>query len=261
MMTGAITEDQMRWAAVLHCGESALLHGVSSLQASGLDGWGGEGAHVLAPLGVRVPPLDGVVVHRARDFARLRVCTRDGLPCTSVERALIDGASIQDSSRSAAGLVLAAIRQRLTTPDRLLDELEQVSRRRNMAALRTAALDARQGADAVSEVDTGRLLIRAGLTSFRRQAVISTSEGSRPVDFLVDLPDGTRLVVEVDGPRHEDPVVRAQDALKDAAAIAAGYAVLRLPLWLVRFQPNRVVRQLIALRLAAQDAIVSRNAS
>jgi very-short-patch-repair endonuclease len=107
----------------------------------------------------------------------------------------------------------------------------------------------------------------SGLPTPRRQMVIETPDGPRPVDLVVDLPDGSRLVIEVDGPHHADPSVRLADSVKDAALIAAGYLVLRVPVAALRADPGAVLRQLVSIREAAARRAapapsgVSRNAS
>jgi len=69
--------------------------------------------------------------------------------------------------------------------------------------------------------------------------------------LAVELPDGRMLVVEVDGPTHDDPAVRLADAEKDAAFIAAGCVVLRIPWSGGRRRAAQVRAQLQAIADAA----------
>jgi very-short-patch-repair endonuclease len=84
--------------------------------------------------------------------------------------------------------------------------------------------------------------------------LVRTAEGVIKVDLVVDLPDGRTLVIEVDGVHHDDPRQRARDAARDAALIAQGYLVLRIPVSELRVDPAGVVRR---LRLIAQSARAS----
>ena len=66
------------------------------------------------------------------------------------------------------------------------------------------------------------------------------------------LPDGSVLVLEVDGPTHDTPEGRSQDSERDAEVAADGKLRLRLP-WLdVRYDPHGVVRRLVRIRVAAE---------
>jgi very-short-patch-repair endonuclease len=57
---------------------------------------------------------------------------------------------------------------------------------------------------------------------FRRQLALG--------GYVFDFGDhGQRLLVELDGGIHSLPEVKARDALKDAAAVARGYRVVRIP--------------------------------
>ncbi|HET7901137.1 MAG TPA: DUF559 domain-containing protein [Candidatus Nanopelagicales bacterium] len=71
--------------------------------------------------------------------------------------------------------------------------------------------------------------------------------------MVIDLPDGTRLVLEIDGPQHDDPRARWVDSQRDAELIALGYRVLRIPAYVVRTDPDRVVAQLRGIRLHAEQ--------
>jgi very-short-patch-repair endonuclease len=105
------------------------------------------------------------------------------------------------------------------------------------------------GADALSEVDAEPLILRAGLPRPRRQVVIA----GRRRDLVVDLPDGTLLVIEIDGPQHDDPRARWLDSQRDAELIALGYAVLHIPAYVLRSDPGRVVAQLTTIRRQAEQ--------
>ena len=250
LSTGPLTRAQARWAAVLHAGPRALLAGLTALESHGLRGWPREELHVLVPMGVSVPTLPRLSVHRTRLLAAADPRAA-GCPATTVARATLDAARWETSPRHAAGLVLAVVQQRLATPNALAEGLAAFGPVRNRGAIASAIADAAGGADSLAEVDVARLVVRAGLPAPRRQVVVETPDGPRRVDLAVDLPDGRLLVLEVDGVHHAEVGVRLADAVKDAAVVAAGHQVLRLPVHVVRADPRTVLGQLVGIRDAA----------
>jgi very-short-patch-repair endonuclease len=172
-------------------------------------------------------------------------------PTDSAATAAVDAASWERSASSATSLVIAVVQQRLATAAEILEELERRPKVRHVLALRAALGEAEAGAHSRAELDVAALVRRAGLGTPRRQVAIDTSLGRLQVDLLVSLPDGRRLVIEVDGPHHDDPRARASDQERDAALIALGYVVLRIPIALLRADPERVLAQLRAFGAAA----------
>ena len=242
LMTGPLDAEQRRWAGVLHTSPDGLLSDLTCLEVHGLTGWETGGIDVLLPHGRRTAPWNGVVLRRSRDIPAEDRCVRRGLRCTTPERAVLDAASRIGSPRAAAGLVLAVVQQRVTTVEAIGARLERdTSSRRNAATIRDALASAHAGADSLAEVDVMDLLHRAGLVRIRRQVLIRTPRGRRPVDVLVELPDGSLLAIEVDGVHHADPAVRAVDAEKDAALLAAGIPVIRIPVQWLRSDPEAVL--------------------
>ena len=250
LMTGPLTDEQWLWAAQLHAGHEAGLYARTALGVLGLRGWDSDALEVAVPHAVRAVSWGRVRVHRLRRLSGADITVRSGLRCVAAPRSALDAASAHPSARTAAALVLAVVQQRVTPVEELGAALDSSPHRRHASVIRRALADAAEGADSVAEVDVVTLLQRAGLTRIRRQAVIRTSVGPRRVDIAVDLPDGSVLVVEVDGPHHADPSVRATDAEKDASVIAAGNRVLRIPVVMVRTQPERVLANLRAIAVA-----------
>ena len=80
---------------------------------------------------------------------------------------------------------------------------------------------------------------------FRRQHVLHP--------FIVDFyASALKLVIEIDGPQHDDPRARWVDAQRDAELIALGYVVLRIPAYAVRTDAAAIVAQLVEIRRAAE---------
>jgi very-short-patch-repair endonuclease len=247
LTTGALSRPQWRAVAVSHAGPRSVLTGRAALEQLGLEAWQGNGIDVLMPRGLRPTRLRRVLVHQTGELDEHDIAPWVWPPCATAARAAVDAASWEGDARTASGLVLAAVQQRLTTPVDILDVLDRRRRVRHRALLVSMMDEAIEGADARSEVDVVRLLRRVGLGSIRRQHAIETPDGVRHVDLVVDLPDGRTLAIEIDGVHHADAHVREADAVKDAALVAAGYVVLRIPASMVRRSAATVLAQLRAI--------------
>jgi hypothetical protein len=247
LSAGPLTNVQRCRAAVLHAGPKALLAGLTSLELAGLTGWERTDQHVLVPAGTYVAPLLGVTIHRSYRLASEDATEIGGIPATTAARSALDAARWDRSPRTAAALVIAVVQQRLCTPMELVDVMKRFDRFKQKLAIAEGVEDARDGAESRAEVIAAELLVRAGFPTPRRQVEILTSMGVRRVDLEVDLGDGRFLVVEVDGPHHEDPDVRLIDAVKDAAVVAAGGHMHHVLADDVHMHPERVLREFRAL--------------
>jgi hypothetical protein len=76
---------------------------------------------------------------------------------TRLERSIIDASAWTKHLRSACGLIVAAVQQRLTKPGQLLAELENVGQVRHRAPLRAVLIDV-EGGGAI--VLSGQSLLR-----------------------------------------------------------------------------------------------------
>jgi very-short-patch-repair endonuclease len=258
LMTGPVTYEQRLVAGLLHAGLGAKLDDLTALEALGLRNWETEDVHVLVEHGLKVPAVEGLVIHHSRRVPDDDVTTALGHPSVSAARAGIDAASAMRSERRATGLLVALVRDRLTTAADILECLAGLEKVRHTAAFRAALVYADEGAESVSEIDIGRLLRRAGLTDFRRQVPVMTSLGLRRFDVVVTLPDGSLLNVEVDGPHHLEPEQRSIDAAKDAAAAALGMAVMHVPSDDVQRRSYEIVARFVTIRKAAEARSGSR---
>ncbi|MFN8148900.1 MAG: hypothetical protein U0R76_15750, partial [Candidatus Nanopelagicales bacterium] len=241
---GRLDREQLRWRAVLHA-PRGWVGGRTSLETYGLHGYAPEAVHLLVPRDARPIALDGVVLHVSGRLDDLAHSLDGQLPRTPVARSVVDAATWSPHPRLAAGVVVAAIQQRLVTPDQVDGELARAGRIRHKIAIRAAIAGAREGGESVSEIDVAPLLRRAGLPVFRRQA----PDRGRRRDLEVELPDGSVLVLEVDGPTHNTPEGRWRDAERDAEVAEDGKLSLRLPTYAVRQDPSGVVRALVRIRL------------
>jgi hypothetical protein len=116
---------------------------------------------------------------------------------------------------------------------------------RHRAALLAAAHDIAQGAQALSEIDFTRLCRSRGLPPPARQRIrIEPSGRRRYLDAEWDLPDGRRLIVEVDGALHLAVGRWWDDQLRQNELAIARDVVLRYPSVVVRNEPDIVADQL-----------------
>jgi hypothetical protein len=243
---GRLDHEQLLWRAALH-GPCGWIGGRSALAVDGLDGYPPSRIHLLAPQARRPDPLDGVAIHVTGRLPGDPPDLARGLPRTRPARSTVDAAAWDPHPRLAAGLALAVIQQGLATPGEILAELESAGRVRHRAVVRRALDDAVGGAESLTEVDVEPLIRRAGMTVARRQV----RRPGRREDIEVDLPDGTVLVVEVDGSQHDTPQARWADAARDAEVLADGRLPLRIPAYAIRHEPTVVVARLRAIYEAA----------
>ncbi|GAA2033579.1 hypothetical protein WDZ16_04385 [Pseudokineococcus marinus] len=237
--TGPLAAAERRWCAVL--GTEGVLGGLAALEVHGLRSWDREEVDVVVP---RSAGRAGPAWARLRTSTRRAehdVTRRGGLPVHRVERAALDAASWSSSPRTAGGLVAAVVQQRLTTAERLLAAAEEVRtghhRREVVAVLRDVAC----GSQALSEVDLVRLCRRYRLPLPVRQARREDGVGrTRYLDAEWLRPDGSRVLLEVDGVGHLDEAHWYDDLLRAAEITRAGEVLVRLPAPALRAEPERV---------------------
>ena len=119
---------------------------------------------------------------------------------------------------------------------------------RRAAVFREAVWDMGAGAQSVAEIDVGRVCRRFGLPQPRRQVRRTDRSGRRRyTDCEWDLPDGRVVVLEVDGAFHMDAEHWAADMARERELVIGGRIVLRCTARELRDDPERIVRDLIAL--------------
>ncbi|MFM7065026.1 MAG: DUF559 domain-containing protein, partial [Actinomycetes bacterium] len=217
------------WAAHLQVGprssvshESALmLHGVERVPFA---------LAVTVPAGVTHVHRD-IRVHRLNDLVDEHRTTVDGLPTTTVERAVVDVASVFSRKRLEFVVDQLTITTRVTTVGRIARAYRQVNRRgRTNIATLAQVLDSRSTHGPAPRSGVERRfdeLIRAsGLPAPVHEFPLP---GVGAINGLVDRcwPE-VKLIVEIDGRSwHAREEAMARDRARDRAAAAAGYLVLR----------------------------------
>ncbi|MBV9822231.1 MAG: hypothetical protein JO144_08305, partial [Actinobacteria bacterium] len=195
-----------RWrAALITCGPGTVLTAFTAAEFAGLVGWQRTQIHVLGPPGARSPrPTElRLRLHRTADWP---VLLWRGTRCQPPAGALLVAAATFASPRPACGLLAAAVQQSIVTGLQLLAALEFSRRVRHRAMLVAATHDILGGAQALSEIDFGRLCRSHGLPAPERQAVRRDNTGRRRyLDAVWRQPDGGLLVAEVDGAVHLSP--------------------------------------------------------
>jgi very-short-patch-repair endonuclease len=221
------TPEQRIIAAVAAVGAGALASHRSAARLWGIPRPDGDSVDVLLPSKRRDVSLDGVVVHRPRDLARLVPQQRFGIRCTNIIRTLLDlGAVDPDALHSAVG---HAITTNLVSLDALEVAAAKHARpgRSGVVAVRDAiaewSIDDKP-ADSVLEMAFVRLADRFGLPELEFHPMIDGIE----VDFRVR---GTPVVIECDGwayhGRERRHFERERDRERDARLIGGGWIVLR----------------------------------
>lgn len=231
------TRRRLLRAAGLAAEGRAWVAGRSALELHGFEDVEPGRIHLQAPAGRRVTAFVGVVTHATYRWVPDDEREVDGILTTTPARAAVDAARWERSPRMAAGVVLAAIQQRLCSIEEIEAVMARFEKFQQSVAVRQAIVDAAEGADSLGEVDTSDLVVRAGLPQPIRQYVLQTALGARRYDLGVQLPDGAMLLIEVDGPTHRSAEARRRDAIKDAAAEAAGHRLLRVDPVQVRRNP------------------------
>jgi predicted transcriptional regulator of viral defense system len=119
VFTGPSTPEARRWAAVLWGGSGAVLSHASAAEVHGLlDGPPPEDVHISVPLNRRVRPVPGVTIHLSKHVAGLNF-PPGTLPVTSPEDTVLDIATAADDFAAAVPWVGQALRDGITTKERL----------------------------------------------------------------------------------------------------------------------------------------------
>ena len=254
---GAPSESQRVWIGALHpCGTTALA-GRAALAVHGLKGW--EDGPVVFLVGAddrsarRAP--DGIDYVRTRhDLTSLSV-QRTGMATLRIEPATLTLASALNagawgehaSARSAGGLLAAVVQQQLATAEGLLTWCDKLPRLRHKPLLRGFLDDIAGGSESMAEIDLVTMCRDFSLQQPVRQRARTDSDGRRRyTDGEWDLPDGSTVVLEVDGSFHRDHSSWEADLRRQRRLSAPGRRQLRCTAVELRTEPEEVVKDLVA---------------
>ncbi len=218
-----IARDGWWLAAVKACGRHAALARHSMAVHLEMIAWEDRYPDVLV-LGTSVPVHPGINAHRTSYLPPEHLMIHHGIPGTTAERTLLDLAGVLPAHR-----LRRAVRQaqflKLTTVGSLAAALNGPGPRRGRATL--AKIIATGAAPTQSELEDAvlDLVLRGG---FEHPLVNEPLflDGRRIVPDL-RWPE-QRLVIEADGPHHDDPLARADDLERQAILEAHGDRVERV---------------------------------
>jgi hypothetical protein len=241
----AINRQGRMLAAVLACdGETVLSHG-SAAELLGL--WDKQ-----LPVVHVIPPdwsgrkIVGIRWHRVRLPQPDEIESRDGIPCTTVSRTLVDMAGWLGWGQLRRLVEQAAILRQLDVHE--IDLVLSRGRRRGAPRLRTILAPWRNTAEPRPRVRSrleARLLprlIEEGLPPPRTNVTLRLEGQQLEVDLLWAR---QRLVIETDGEEtHATSAAFQRDRWRDQLLIAAGYRTARITWAHVRDEPTAVVNRI-----------------
>ena len=235
----ALPREGRHLAAVLACGPGAVLSHVSAAVHWGLLTYDAPQPHVTAPASKAGVP--GIRLHRTRSLDVRETTTHRGIPITTLARTLLDLAATAPTNHLEHAIG-QAMRNELydhAAIERVLDG------RPGTRALRRATADDPGFTRSELERRFRALCRRAGLPRpLCNVHVADADHHPHEVDFFFP---SHRLIVEVDGWRdHGTRVAFERDRAKDAALVAAGYAVLRFTKRQIAIDPDTVAARVRA---------------
>jgi hypothetical protein len=259
--SGPLTADDELWVSLLWAGNGAVLAGLTAARLDGLTGFPGDSIHVLLQDSRQVrkpPPGLPVCLHRSRWLGAGDVHPAKRPPRTRIARSLVDAAAWMHTDRGTQAVLAAAVQQRLVRPADLLAVAVRYPRLRRRELIVTTLNDISGGAEALSEIDFTRLVIRAfGLPEPTRQTVRYDSHGRRR--WLDGVWEDAGVIVEIDGIHHMDAIQWWDDMDRENAMKLNGYLVLRFTAFVVRYRPDYVAAQIHdALRKVGHPAVGTR---
>jgi very-short-patch-repair endonuclease len=232
-------------AAVLTCGEGAVLSHGSAAELIGL--WDRR----AVPIDVIAPRWSGRKVqdvrwHNVRPPLPDEVEVRDGIPCTTPSRTLVDMAG-RVGEKSLRRLVeQAAVLRALDVAQ--VDHVLARGRRRGAPRLRVALNAWRSGDEEAPRLRSlleARLfpgLVEAGLPRPRCNTRLRVDDECFEVDLLWEE---QRLVIETDGEEtHGTRVAFQHDRWRDQVLTAAGYRTARVTWSQLEDEPSAVISRI-----------------
>jgi very-short-patch-repair endonuclease len=232
------------WAALLACGDEAVLSHATAACACELMDRPGPRVHVTtARTGIRAP--SGVLLHRSRCLYEHERTEVDGMPVTTAARTILDLAATLPVRRLEQLLDRAEARKLVSLED-LTRAIADHPGRRGTPRLR-AVLAAYTPTVTRSELEE-RFLELCDRHAVRRPVMNAWVDG-----FEVDAHwPAARLVVELDGYAfHRSPTAFETDRARDVALTVAGWRVVRFTYRQIADEPARVAATIRRLRLSA----------
>lgn len=254
--SGELTREQLMWAGVLHGGDRALIGGITALEVHGIRNWSRDEVTVIIPKSRGIEPVPGVkYVETRRDFSDARAPRLDLLPVLKVGPAALLFAGYERNRRTAEGLIAAVVQQRLATPSSLREWIDLMQPLARSHQFRPALDDIEGGSQSLTERDLLKVCRRFNLPLPDRQTRRRDASGRwRYTDAEWHLPDGTVVMLEIDGGFHME-VEHWQDDMERARALARpGVVQLRCTGLELREAPETLVKDLRRLGVGRLSA-------
>jgi len=229
-------------AAVLRAGPLARASHLASLRLLKIE------TYECVPPEISIPSKrhfhqDGVIVHQSRDLAYIPPVLIDGIPCTPPRRIAVDAGAVLGETAYAT-VVRALRRDHGVTVRQLAAILELHSKRgRNGCGPLRRYLDRYAGVDGIPDSTLEQLFLDDMLDAELPVPVCQYEvPGPGGVVYRIDFayPD-LLLAIEVDGPHHRLPAVRARDQRRDAYLRSIGWEVHRYDEQAVTYAPHLAV--------------------
>ena len=215
----ALSREGQFLAAVLWAGEGAVLSHLALAELYQVRKYRASLIDVVAPK--RGKADVGVRLRRARALDPRDVTTYRGIPVTTIARMLVDLTDVLDAYDLANVIHEAEFKHRFS--ERATRQAMQRANGRHNLHLLERALELRAAGSAglKSRNEAAFLSMLKNLP----EPLVNTKLHGIEVDF--HWPE-QKLVVEVDGPGHDRPRTKRDDAYKEAVLRNAGYEVVRI---------------------------------
>ncbi|HET7430648.1 MAG TPA: hypothetical protein VFJ89_04005 [Nocardioides sp.] len=224
--TGELSREQLMWAGVLHAGPGSAIGGLTALERRGLTSWHRDEITVLLAKSHNLEPLPGVRFVETRRPVGLN--STGALATWRTEPAALLFAGYTRSIRTALGLLAAVVQQGLTTPERLLTEINRMQPLRRAKTFKSALGAIADGSQSLAELRVVRMCHRHGLPLPARQTKRLDAAGRvRYTDAEWRLANGKIVVLEVDGGFHMEVGHWEDDIVRERDLVATGAVVLR----------------------------------
>lgn len=251
--TGTLTREQLMWAGVLHAGPGSAIGGLTALERRGLQHWHRDEITVLLRKSHNLQPLDGVRFVETRRPVGLYAT--GVLPTWRVEPAALLFAAYTASSRTAHGLISAVAQQRLTTPARLLVEIDRMQPLRRAKRFKATLALIADGSHSLGEQRVVRMCVDHRLPIPDRQTRRLDASGRlRYTDAEWRLPSGKVVILEVDGGFHMEVEHWEDDITRERDLVATGAIVLRCTTRELSDDPAKVASSLRAVGVGESSA-------
>lgn len=224
-----------------------MVGGLNALARQGLRHWEREEITILVANRHSFEPLEGYRFFRTRRPQEMLIAPGE-LPMARTEPAVLLFASRERNLRTALGAVTATVQQRLTTVASLEEWLLRLAPLRRAAQIRSLLADVAGGAHSLAEVDFRRACRAHGIQEPLAQRSRKDNRGRRRyTDCEWRLPDGTVLILEIDGAFHDGVEQATEHRRRNRRLSGSNQIVVQCSAWEIRHEPWEVTRDLIAL--------------